>query len=183
MSRPRPACGPSRTLRRSSFEAMTIGGPRRGARDSTKARQYWRRASAEWLAGVDEAAGDAAGGAAADDAVAAAGVASIALHPGRRVDERNHQIVPARTATPATPNSVTNVRTRRPGGTGTASLGNGDDKQHTRRRRRHRDGASDQRRQDDGGGAAMNGSCRTVWKSRPADRLGRRHQRRRSLSA
>jgi hypothetical protein len=78
---------------------------------------------------VDDVA-DVTGGAAVDDAVAAGGVvvdraAADAEDPS---DERSHQkTVPATTTTPMTPKSATKVPTRFPDGTGTASLGNGDD--------------------------------------------------------
>jgi hypothetical protein len=65
---------------------------------------------------------DAAGAAAGAGVVSARAVVSgLAAAFG----VRSHQTVRTRTAAPATPNNVTNVRSRRPDGTGTASLGNG----------------------------------------------------------
>ena len=70
---------------------------------------------------------------------------------------------------PATPNKMTNDRTRRPDGTGTASLENGDDKStcdvagDTAVGSANNAVGSANNVDDDGGGAAMNGSsCSTV---------------------
>jgi hypothetical protein len=82
-------------------------------------------ATAGVFAGADDAAAtDAGSGADAAGALVdrAAVSEASALSP-----ERNHQIVPTRTATPATPNNPTKSAARRLAGTGTASLGNGDE--------------------------------------------------------
>ena len=62
-----------------------------------------------------------------DDALAGAvDCAALSVVAGF-LSDRIHTIVPTRTAIPATPNNPTNIRARRDEGTGTASLGNGED--------------------------------------------------------
>src|SRR5688572_21399604 len=76
--------------------------------------------------GVDDAGGGTVAG--VDGALTGGGVdrtaASVAAGS---LPDRNHQIVPTSTAIPAAPKNATNSRARPPEGTGTASLGNGDD--------------------------------------------------------
>jgi hypothetical protein len=70
------------------------------------------------------AAVDAAG---LDDALcAAADCFAVSLAAGL-LSDRIHTIVATRTAIPTTPNNPTNIRARRDEGTGTASMGNGED--------------------------------------------------------
>jgi len=76
-------------------------------------------------AGVDEGVVETAGG--VDGALARGAVRTAASEVAGTLSDRNHQMVPTRTAIPATPNRPTTTRARRPVGTGTASLGNGDD--------------------------------------------------------
>ena len=90
------------------------------------------RAAAGGAAGADvgvvdtgEGVVDAAEG--VDGALASGAVRTAASEVAGTLSDRNHQMVPTRTAIPATPNRPTTTRARRPVGTGTASPGNGGD--------------------------------------------------------
>jgi hypothetical protein len=84
-------------------------------------------ATAGTFAGADDADGVTDGASGADAAGAAVVDRAAVSEASVLLSERNHQIVPTRTATPATPNNPTKTAARRVAGTGTESIGNGDE--------------------------------------------------------
>src|SRR5688572_7279222 len=117
--------------------------------------------------GVDDAGGGTGEG--VDGALTGGGVdreaASVAVGSS---PDRNHQIVPTSMAIPAAPKNATNNRARPPEGTGTASLGNGDDSK-VREAAGEIDGACDN---EDGDAGADGSGCGTASSASSVNTLG-----------